>query len=428
MAKIRIPGLVAKRGAGGVILYYWQPSATLKKAGFTPLQFGNDEAAAIMGSRDRNAEVVAWKNGGIRKASITPHINRGTIDALITRYRNEYLCAIDPATRRPRLSEKTRENYETPLHRLHLWAGDQPLGYVTPNRVRILKNTLVGPPEKGGIGHASAHNTLKMLRQLFAFAISVDLIPKGANPATDFGLGAPKARRTIWKHAHEKAFDDAAFRLGLPSLALARELALYTAQREGDLLHFTENDYVAIELFDPLLVRHFGDELGVVRGWVNDQHKTGLMQLEIPFDTNIRLKVESALRNNRARDRAATPTRLVTHVIIDDRSGLPWKKRDFIKAWNAVLADAATATGMAEMNDLVWHDLRRTRVVRLRRMGMSEAQIATVTGTSPQTIMAMLKAYGPIDATMTAHALAAASMHETARDKAIEDQKEGNAG
>ena len=83
---------------------------------------------------------------------------------------------------------------------------------------------------------------------------------------------------------------------------------------------------------------------------------------------------------------------------------------------------------MEEMRDLVWHDLRRTRVVRLRRMGMSEAQIATVTGTSPQTIMAMLKAYGPIDATMTAHALAAAHMHETARDKAIEDQKEGNVG
>jgi hypothetical protein len=141
-----------------------------------------------------------------------------------------------------------------------------------------------------------------------------------------------------------------------------------------------------------------------------------------------RAKIDALLRTNRARDRAATPPRLVTYIIVDDRTGLPWKKRDFIKAWNRVLDNAADATGMEEMRDLVWHDLRRTRVVRLRRMGMSEAQIATVTGTSPQTIMAMLKAYGPIDATMTAHALAAASMHETARDKAIEDQKEGNAG
>jgi hypothetical protein len=188
-------------------------------------------------------------------------------------------------------------------------------------------------------------------------------------------------------------------------------------------LHFTENDFGAIELFDPLLVRHFGDADGVVKGWILDQHKTGLPQLELPFDAGIRAKVEKALRTNRARDRATDPPRLVTHVIVDDRTGLPWKKRDFIKAWNAVLANAAEASGQPEMVDLVWHDLRRTRVVRLRRMGMSEAQIATVTGTSPQTIMAMLKAYGPIDATMTAHALAAASMAETARAAAIEEQQ-----
>lgn len=424
MAKISIPFLVPKKTAGGRISWYWQPSAALKRAGWKPLALGQDESAAFDAARARNKEVEIWQNGGARPRDVAKRQARGTLDALIARYRTEYLLADDPATGRPRLSAKTRENYETPLTRLSLWAGDQPLAYVTPGRVRILKNTLVGPPEKGGIGHASAHNTLKMLRQLFAFAISVDLVPKGQNPATDFDLGAPPPRRTVWKHAHEKAFDDAAMRLGLPGLALARELALYTAQREGDLIRFTENDYCPIEIFDPLLVRHFGDSMGVVKGWVNDQHKTGLTQLEMPFDAALRAKVEAALRTNRARDRAATPPRLTSFVIVDDRTGLPWKKRDFIKAWNAVLANAAEATSMDEMRDLVWHDLRRTRVVRLRRMGMSEAQIATVTGTSPQTIMAMIKAYGPIDATMTAHALAAASLHEAARDRAIEEAKE----
>jgi hypothetical protein len=425
MANLRIPRLVPKTNKSDVTTWFWQPSATLKAAGWKSRPLGNDEWAAVEAARDLNAQVEAWKMGGPSPRAIERRKARGTVDALITRYRREYLHALDPATGKPMLSDKTRENYETPLKRISMWAGDQQLAYVTPGRVRILKETLVGPEAKGGIGHASAHNTLKMLRQLFAFAISVDLVPKGQNPATDFGLGAPPPRRTIWKHAHEKAFDDAAYRRGLPSLTLARELALYSAQREGDLLRFNENEFVAIELFDPLLVRHFGDDAGVVKGWVNDQHKTGLMQLEVPFDRPLRNKVEDALRRHRARDRAAVPPRLVTYVIVDDRTGLPWKKRDFIKAWNATLADAAEATGMQEMRDLVWHDLRRTRVVRLRRMGMSEAQIATVTGTSPQTIMAMLKAYGPIDATMTAHALAAASAHETARDKAIEDQKEG---
>lgn len=428
MADLRVPFLVFKKNKSGIVTGFWQPSATLKAAGWKSTPLGSDEWQCVEKARAINAQVQAWKLGGPSPIAIERRKARGTIDALIARYRKEYLNALDPATGKPTLSSKTRENYETPLKRIAMWAGDQQLAYVTPGRVKVLKDTLVGPEDKGGIGHAAAHNTLKMLRQLFAFAESVDLIPKGQNPATSFGLGAPPPRRTIWKHAHEKAFDDAAFRKGLPSLALARELALYSAQREGDLLHFTENNYSAIEIFDPMLVRHFGDDAGIVKGWILDQHKTGLTQLEVPMDAKLRAKVEEAMRRNRARDRSATPARLVTYVIVDDRTGLPWKKRDFIKAWNAVLDDAAKVTGMDEMRDLVWHDLRRTRVVRLRRMGMSEAQIATVTGTSPQTIMAMLKAYGPIDATMTAHALAAASMHEIARDKAIEDQKEGKAG
>lgn len=424
MADLRVPFLVFKKNKSGIVTGFWQPSATLKAAGWKSTPLGSDEWQCVEKARAINAQVQAWKLGGPSPIAIERRKARGTIDALIARYRKEYLGALDPATGKPTLSSKTRENYETPLKRIAMWAGDQQLAYVTPGRVKVLKDTLVGPEDKGGIGHAAAHNTLKMLRQLFAFAESVDLIPKGQNPATSFGLGAPPPRRTIWKHAHEKAFDDAAFRKGLPSLALARELALYSAQREGDLLHFTENHYSAIEIFDPMLVRHFGDDAGIVKGWILDQHKTGLTQLEVPMDAKLRAKVEEAMRRNRARDRSAVPPRLVTYVIVDDRTGLPWKKRDFIKAWNAVLDDAAKVTGMDEMRDLVWHDLRRTRVVRLRRMGMSEAQIATVTGTSPQTIMAMLKAYGPIDATMTAHALAAASMHEIARDKAIEDQKD----
>ena len=59
------------------------------------------------------------------------------------------------------------------------------------------------------------------------------------------------------------------------------------------------------------------------------------------------------------------------------------------------------------MTGLVWHDLRRTRVVRLRRRGMPKEMIATITGHSPQSLDMMLKVYGPIDRNMTFGALAA---------------------
>jgi hypothetical protein len=420
VANIRIQFLVKKRKS-----WFWQPSATLARAGWESVPLGHDEGKAIEEARAINKRVEEWRLGGPGPGQVKAHVARGTGADLIERYRRLYLNARHqdgPRAGQYKLAVRTRENYETPLKRLEMWMGQSLLETITPKRVKVLKETLIGPEAKGGIGHAPAFQTLKMGRQLFAFAISEDLFT-ARNPFLNFGLGAVPARRTIWKAQHEKAFDDAALRLGLPSLALARKLALYSAQREGDLLRFTENDFAPIELFDPKLIEHFGDRDGVVKGWIlEQQHKTD-MPLQIPFDPAIRAEVEKALRSNRARDRAATPPRLVTHVITEERTGVPWKQRHFITQWRRVLADAARATGMAEMNELVWHDHRRTRVVRLRRMGMAKEQIATVTGTSNQTIDAMLDAYGPIDATMTAHALAAAATHELAQQAAIEEKK-----
>ena len=421
MANIRIPFLIKKRHS-----WFWQPSATLAKAGWKSEPLGHDEGKAIEAAREINKRVAAWKLGGPTPDTVKKHVARGTGGELIRRYRAEYLEAkhiSGPRAGQHKLAVRTRENYETPLKRLEMWMGDMQLETITPNRVRVLKEKLIGPEEKGGIGHAASFQTLKMGRQLFAFGISNDIVAQGHNPFMKFGLGAPAARRTIWQTQHEKAFDDAAMRLGMPSLALARKLALYSAQREGDLLRATENDFAPIELFDPRLIEYFGDKDGIVKGWIlGQQHKTD-MPLQIPFDTALRAEVEKALRINRARDRAAVPPRLVTFVITEERTGLPWKQRHFHTKFREALADAAEATGMAEMNDLVWHDLRRTRVVRLRRMGMPKEQIATVTGTSNQTIDAMLDAYGPIDAQMTAHALASAGAHELAQAAAIEEKK-----
>ena len=67
---------------------------------------------------------------------------------------------------------------------------------------------------------------------------------------------------------------------------------------------------------------------------------------------------------------------------------------------------AVEATKRTNMRDLVWHDLRRTRVVRLRRRGMRPDQISSITGHSLASIKMMLEVYGPIDPTITAHSIA----------------------
>lgn len=407
MAKIQIAGLVSRTNKAGIASWYWQPSKTLREAGWEPKALGKDRAIAMREAEAINDQVDRWKAGGDRIAKVKPHAAGGTVAALVARYRKEVVGGFDEQGR-PRLAAKTIETYETALKRIVLWAGKHPLAYVTPARVNELKKATAKPIDQGGLGHAAAYNLLKTLRQVFAFAELTDAIPKGSNPATNFELGAPTPRNKVWEAADEAAFIAAAYDLGLPSMALAVELALYTAQREGDLIGMTEGQIGDLEIFDPVLVDRLGGKNGMVQGWRFTQHKNKRtwVTLEIPLEPKILAKIEAALRTNRARDRAVNPPVLQSHVLVHEGTGRPYAKRHFIRTWTKVLAHAATAAGRPGMTDLVWHDLRRTRVVRLRRRGMPKEMIASITGTSAASIEAMLKVYGPIDPTITANAIA----------------------
>lgn len=418
MAAITIPCLVPRTRARKGTSWYWVPSATLKRAGFRLEALGKDETVAINRARAINQQVDAWKAGGPVTFKVEARRQAGTVAWLIGQYREKVVKGINPATRQPRLKPKTAEGYETALRRIDEWAGKHPLAYVTPARVTALRDAIVRPPGEGGIGHAPAFVMLKTLRQLFAFAERIDAIPKRSNPATDFELGAPPARAVVWELEDDAAFDAAAYKLGLPGMVLAREIALYSAQREGDLIAFTEGQLQPLhQIHDETVRRVFADEHGLVRGWCFTQSKSisrakkkasAPTVMEIPMEQAMLRRIDEVLRTNRARDRARTPPVIISHVLVDDRTGLPWKKRAFIAAYRQILTEAARATGRTTMAGLVWHDLRRTRVVRLRRMGFRPEQIATITGHSPQSIQMMLEVYGPIDATMTANTLAAA--------------------
>jgi hypothetical protein len=405
MAQFKINGLRPVTNKAGETSWYWRPSKTLLDAGWEALALGKDKGAAIVKAEARNAAIAAWRQGGAGPEGVAGRLEAGTLAALAARYRREVFAGRCVATGKPALQPKTIETYETSLKRLEAWAGARPLSWITPARVLALRDKLAPPKEAGGIGHAAAFNCLKMLRQLLAFA---KLEP---NPAVDFGLPAPPPRSHVWEHEDEAAFIAAAYDLGRPSMALACELAIYSAQRRSDLIAFTEGHWRAFRIADPGVRAAFADEAGKVMGWsVTQSKKTKgkpAVQLEIAFAAQLRRKVELAIAANRARDRAASPPRLLTHVIVDDRTGLSWTKRGFTAAWSQILAHAAKAADRPQMTELVWHDLRRTRVVRLRRGGMHPAMITTITGHSLQSIAMMLSVYGPIDATMTAAALAA---------------------
>lgn len=434
MAAIKIPCLVGKTSKGGVTSWYWQPSATLKAAGWQPLTLGKDRSAAIAQAEARNAEVEQWKRGGPRPSKVDIRREQGTLAALITRYRKDVLNGRKPSGA-PLLRSKTRAIYETSLKRLEDWAGKHPVSYVTPARVAALRDAVARPVDDGGIGHASAFNLLRMGRQLYAYAERLEgelSIQRGTNPFGNFALAAPPRRRQIWEAEDEAAFIAAAYDLGLPGMALAMELALYSAQRRGDLLAFTEAQLEEIDIFDPAVAARFADGNGKVRGWCFNQQKTSTdeaeVRMEIPIEPGLLARIDAAIRTNRARDRAATPARLLTYVLVDDRTGKPWKPRAFHDAWTAIVTHAVKATGRTAMDGLVWHDLRRTRVVRLRRRRMPKEMIASITGHSLQSIEEMLAVYGPVDPTVTASALATTLEDPTPITKARRPARKGRSG
>lgn len=415
MADFKIPFLVRKPNKDGSTTYHWQPSKSARTAGWKAKPLGKDQAQALAEAIALNEQYQEWRRGEAKIPQIRMPVSQGTVGALAARYRREVMNGTKPSGA-PKLRPTTKSVYETALKRIEQWAGKHPVSYVTPARVRALRDTTARPIDQGGLGHAAAFNLLKMGRQLFAFAERVDVIPRGSNPFTDFELGAVPSRRTIWQLEDDAAFDAAARELGYPGMALARELGLFSAQRESDLIAFTEPQFAELEIFDPRLRDMLAGKDGKVRGWALDQGKTSTeyaaTQMKIPFSPELAERVADAIRTNRARDRAQDPPRLVTHALVNDRTGEPWTRRNFVRIVDKIRSHAAERTDRPNMLDLHWHDLRRTRVVRLRWMGMSKEMIASITGHDPKSIDEMLKVYGPIDPTVTAAAVAASMQHE----------------
>lgn len=407
MATIKVPGLATRPNKAG-LRYYWQPSKYLAAAGWTALALGRDADAAILAARARNADVEAWRAGGAGPAASDVARVGPTLGALIDRYRREYINGLHPRSGLPRLRPSSRGAYETSMKRLDAWAGGELLSAITAPRIIALRDRSLAT-----IGHGQTHALLTHARTLFAFAERAGLIAPRGNPAYRFDLPRRQPRRKVWETADEAAFIAAAHALAMPGMALAMKLAIYTGQRASDLLAMTDAQIrpVAIEL---AAVRERFGSGETVMGWhftqakTSDEHRGVAVTMALAFDAATLAAIDAALAANRARAREGNVAPLRSFVLVDDRTGRPWRQRRFQEAWTAIKHHAASASGNPAMAELVWHDLRRTRVVRLRRQGMAIDKIAAITGHSPQAVGEMLRVYGPVDPQITAAALAEA--------------------
>lgn len=407
-----VKGLTVKPGAQGKLLWYWEPNRAEKAAGWKPLKFGDDRAAAQRLAELRNAEIAAWRRGepapaasagtGDAPAIAPPPRHRAleTIRDAADRYVTQYLVHHSPnhqrvATSNLRLACKV--------------FGDLLPSDIQPHHIAAWTDRMRGRGEYTAQGRqvsdTTAHNRLRTFKALLAWI---------TNPHEKFGQ--PRGRDQIWEADDRAAFIAAAYDMGLPGMAFAAKLAFYTGQRTQSLLAFTEHQLVEMKFIrDPMVRDLLADEHGKVWGWQFIQAK-GEVPMHIPFEPEILAELRRHIATNRARDRAAKPPRLLTHVLVNDASGEPWLYRHFNRTWNLIKDHAVKATGRTGMDDLHWHDFRRSRVVELKRMGFTHDRIATLTGHEPASIDEIMKVYGPVDPEMTAALIA--DSHQRQKDRA----------
>jgi integrase len=412
MATFRIPYLVVKQLASGAYGYYWQPSAALKRDGWDKVNLGfsvrpNDQDK-MDAARRKNDEVAAWRNGGAKPREVKKFTRRETMAGLIKHYKASDNF-ID-------LAENTQRTYSSSLTAIEVWASDPkkpggdgnlPLATITDERVTKLRNALMKPTEKGGAPrHHRAHNILRVLRTLMQYAEKEKMIPKGSNPAKDFGLSTPAPRHQVWEHEDVEAFKASAVKLGYPDLGFAVELALYVGQREADMLKLTglpppstRSNWREVLNLDPETRNRLAGPDGRVMGISLQQGKTKVW-VGVPIVGELRAKIEARIADN-----AKTEPR-VMQLLIDDKTGRPWKVRQFIRKFTEVKADAV-AKGHAPLAELQFRDLRRTCVVRLGELGLEDGLISAITGHKLASLKKILETYMPRTNKMAARAVVA---------------------
>jgi integrase len=222
--------------------------------------------------------------------------------------------------------------------------GDLPLAALNDLRVRgefkTWRDRFANTPRK-------ADYLWSTLSRILSFSKDRGLI--ASNPCEGGGrLYTAERADKVWRDADVAAFLSQAS----PELALAMMLALWTGQRQGDLLRLPWSAYDG---------SHFRLR----------QSKTG-RRVVVPAG--------EPLRTLLARTERRGP------MILTTIRGQPWTSDGFRTSW-------AKACAKANIQGLTFHDLRGSAVVRLALVDATVPQIATFTGHSLRGVEAILDAH-----------------------------------
>lgn len=299
----------------------------------------------------------AWRGGPrlIGKPG-TPEFVQSYNDAIATqkarRQRGDTLIALldayEDSADFKSLADATRKGYRGHLRAVADEFGDFPIEALANRKARgeflAWRDRLALKSRRG------ADYRFAVFARVLSWSYNRGLAP--LNPLERPGRLYRAARKeSVWTDQ-----DEAAFLAKAPEhLHLALLLALWTGQRQGDLLRLTWTAYD-------------GEALRF------SQSKTGA-RLVIPVGQPLKLALDA---------RRDEPRVAVT--ILTTTGGRSWTSDGFRASWGKACEKAGIV-------DLTFHDLRGTAVTRLAVAGCTVAEIATITGHSLRDVGAILDAH-----------------------------------
>jgi integrase len=240
------------------------------------------------------------------------------------------------------LRERTRADYVKQTKLIEVAFGDMPLNALNARGARA--EFMVWRDQLAIGSRRQADYAWTVLARVFSWSKDRGLVSE--NPCERGGrLYRGSRADKVWTNDDEAAF----YRSAPSHLQLPVLLALWTGQREGDLLRLTWSAY------DGEMIRL-------------KQSKTGA-RVSIPVGAPLKAALDVALR--------------LSPVILLTSDGKPWTPDGF-------RASFAKARAKAGIVGVTFNDLRGTAATRLALAGATEAEIATITGHSLRDVRSIL--------------------------------------
>jgi integrase len=276
-------------------------------------------------------EFIASYNEAVARKAVPP---KGTLLSVLRAYQ-------ESSEFRER-AQRTRSDYAAKIKLIEGAFGDFPLIALTDKRTRgVFKawRELLAKSSRRQADYAWV-----VLARVLSFGLDNGLV--AANPCARGGrLYRGSRAENIWTAADEASFlDRAPGHLHLPLL-----LALWTGQRQGDLLRLTWSAYDG---------KH-----------IRLRQSKGGRRVVIPVGTQLKKALDVAPRRS--------------PIVLTTLDGKPWTPDGFRASWGKACKRAGVV-------GVTFHDLRGTAVTRLAIAGCTEAEIATITGHSTGSVRAII--------------------------------------